>query len=56
MRLKCKTHDVILEWDEEKRTKRLQWEYGKNVQCILLTAKIEELREGEFGDCEVVKL
>jgi len=54
MRLRCKTHNVVLIWDEEKKIKRLQWEYGKNVRCVLLIARIEELKEGKFGDCEVV--
>ena len=54
MRLRCKTHNVELIWDEERKIKRLIWEYGKNVRCVLLTKKVEELRDGKFGDCEVV--
>ena len=56
MMLYCKTHDVLLEYDEKTKRKTLTWEYGKNPRCILLTMRVEELKEGKFGDCEVVKL
>jgi len=56
IRFRCKTHDVTLVWDAEKKIKRLEWEYGKNIRCILHTARIEDLKEGKFRDCEVEKL
>ena len=56
MKYYCKTHDVMLEYDETLKKKILTWEYGKSPHCILLTKKVEEIKEGKFGDCEVVKL
>ena len=56
MKFKCKTHNVVLEYDEEKKIRRHTWTYGENPRCVLLLKRIEEITEGKDGDCEVIRL